>query len=284
MSNYNRVLIPIDLTPGIGPLTPAVRRLIDTNESEITLLHVVESQPWLGRYQPHCEVDDGTRTPGAPPVSRSADFPPHRMGTARGLHLKRDSHRRNGCRPAVRRICADGHKRARTSRRGSVGGSALPGIAGMGDHRTRESGANPAGMLRHRVRWKRGSRFERGGMGSGANGGAAENRVRAANSMAPGRPYFGSRPAGNGKLRCFVRGSRVCATVGRPVPPCKWVSGCRFRCSAVPYGCTARDCSVTGGSREALLAAESECPVLYVGPGNRSRAERPAVFAAGRSA
>jgi hypothetical protein len=41
---------------------------------------------------------------------------------------------------------------------------------------------------------------------------------------------------------------------------------------------------VTGGSREALLAAESECPVLYVGPGNRSRAERPAVFAAGRSA
>ena len=42
MSNYNRVLIPIDMTPGIGPLTPAVRRLIDTNESEITLLHVLE--------------------------------------------------------------------------------------------------------------------------------------------------------------------------------------------------------------------------------------------------
>jgi nucleotide-binding universal stress UspA family protein len=41
---------------------------------------------------------------------------------------------------------------------------------------------------------------------------------------------------------------------------------------------------VSGGSREALLAAESECPVLYVGPGKRSRADRPGVFAAGRSA
>ena len=49
MPNYNRVLIPIDLTPRMGGLTPAVRRLIDTSEAEITLLHVVEPQPWLGR-------------------------------------------------------------------------------------------------------------------------------------------------------------------------------------------------------------------------------------------
>jgi hypothetical protein len=32
---------------------------------------------------------------------------------------------------------------------------------------------------------------------------------------------------------------------------------------------------VTGGSREALLAAESECPVLYLGNVGRSRAGRP---------
>ena len=49
MSKYNRVLIPIDLKLGSGGLTPAVRRIVDTREAEITLLHVVESQPWLGR-------------------------------------------------------------------------------------------------------------------------------------------------------------------------------------------------------------------------------------------
>jgi hypothetical protein len=43
---------------------------------------------------------------------------------------------------------------------------------------------------------------------------------------------------------------------------------------------------VTGGSRESVLAAEAECPVLYVGPARRHRAGRPEAlhFAAGRSA
>ena len=46
---------------------------------------------------------------------------------------------------------------------------------------------------------------------------------------------------------------------------------------------------VTGSSHEALLAAESECPVLYVPAAKRARAgrpeaARPTAFAAGRSA
>src|SRR4029434_5117087 len=35
-----------------------------------------------GPLSTHGQIDDGTRTPGPSPVSRSADFPPHRMGTA----------------------------------------------------------------------------------------------------------------------------------------------------------------------------------------------------------
>jgi len=49
MTNYKRVLIPMNLALGNGVLTPAVRRLIAIQDAEITLLHVVESQPWLGR-------------------------------------------------------------------------------------------------------------------------------------------------------------------------------------------------------------------------------------------
>ena len=49
MSNYRRVLIPIDLSLGGQLLAPSVRRIVDTKDAEITLLHVVESQPWMGR-------------------------------------------------------------------------------------------------------------------------------------------------------------------------------------------------------------------------------------------
>ena len=49
MSDYRRVLIPVDLAQGRQIMAPAVRRIIDTNDAEITMLHVVEAQPWLGR-------------------------------------------------------------------------------------------------------------------------------------------------------------------------------------------------------------------------------------------
>jgi nucleotide-binding universal stress UspA family protein len=49
MSKYNRVLIPIDLSLGRGALSPAVQQIVDASEAEITLLHVVDSQPRLGR-------------------------------------------------------------------------------------------------------------------------------------------------------------------------------------------------------------------------------------------
>ena len=53
MSEYRRVLIPIDLTPRIHMLAPAVRRMIDTSHAEIILLHVVRAQPQRGRAG-HC--------------------------------------------------------------------------------------------------------------------------------------------------------------------------------------------------------------------------------------
>jgi nucleotide-binding universal stress UspA family protein len=49
VSKYRRVLIPIDLAPGRQLNAPAVRRIVDISDAEITLLHVVESQPWMGR-------------------------------------------------------------------------------------------------------------------------------------------------------------------------------------------------------------------------------------------
>jgi nucleotide-binding universal stress UspA family protein len=49
MSEYRRVLVAIDPTPGRQLTAPFVRRLIDTCDAEITMLHVVESQPWVGR-------------------------------------------------------------------------------------------------------------------------------------------------------------------------------------------------------------------------------------------
>ena len=49
MSDYRRVLVAIDPAPGRQLTAPAVRRLIDTCDAEITMLHVVESQPWVGR-------------------------------------------------------------------------------------------------------------------------------------------------------------------------------------------------------------------------------------------
>lgn len=49
MSIYRRVLIPVDLKPGRQMMAPAVRRIVDTRDAEITFLHVVESQPWVGR-------------------------------------------------------------------------------------------------------------------------------------------------------------------------------------------------------------------------------------------
>jgi nucleotide-binding universal stress UspA family protein len=49
MSKYNRVLIPIDLSLGRGALSPAVQQIVDTSDAEITLLHVVDSQFRLER-------------------------------------------------------------------------------------------------------------------------------------------------------------------------------------------------------------------------------------------
>jgi nucleotide-binding universal stress UspA family protein len=49
MSEYRRILISIDPAHAQRPVAPALRRLVDFNHAEITLLHVVEAQPWVGR-------------------------------------------------------------------------------------------------------------------------------------------------------------------------------------------------------------------------------------------
>ena len=192
MSNYNRVLIPIDLTPGVGPLTPAVRRLIDTNESEITLLHVVESQPWLGRNshtvrlmtelellahrqfrgarisrriewgRPADCILNVIRTAGMDAVLLSAGYAP--MGT-------------NALGPVVTEVLAE---------------APCPVLLEWAITAPVNRARTQPVCCASRVRRKRGSRIERGGVGGRANGGATENRVCAPARWLPAGPALGA--------------------------------------------------------------------------------------------
>ena len=80
MSNYNRVLIPIDLTLGTGALSPAVQQIVDTSEAEITLLHVVDSQSRLGTKRPHHAPDDRNSNSSATGNSAGRGFPAESNG------------------------------------------------------------------------------------------------------------------------------------------------------------------------------------------------------------
>jgi nucleotide-binding universal stress UspA family protein len=280
MSNYNRVLIPIDLTPGIGPLTPAVRRLIDTNESEITLLHVVESQPWLGRYQhtarlmtelellahrqfrgarisrriewgrPADCILNVIRSAGMDAVLLSAAYAP--MGTSPLGPVVTEVLAEAPCPVLLEWAITAPVNRARTQ-------PVCCAIAFDGSEATVLSEAVWAAE-RMEAPLKIVCALEVDG-------------TRAALLWEPS-----SREREIALLRSRIEGLRdrlapgSAVQVGVGLPVSVFSRAIRLHGAGL---------LVTGGSREALLAAESECPVLYVGPGNRSRAERPAVFGAG---
>ena len=49
MSTIQRVLFAVDFSPGCQALVPTVRRMIESWQTEVTLLHVIEAKQWLGR-------------------------------------------------------------------------------------------------------------------------------------------------------------------------------------------------------------------------------------------
>ncbi|GEM_PF-3540581 len=55
MSTIHRVLFPIDFSLGSQALVPTVRRMLEFWHAEVTLLHVIETRHWLG---PKHEMDD----------------------------------------------------------------------------------------------------------------------------------------------------------------------------------------------------------------------------------
>jgi nucleotide-binding universal stress UspA family protein len=277
------VLIPIDLTPGVGPLTPAVRRLIDTNESEITLLHVVESQPWLGRNSHTVRL------------MTELELLAHRQ--FRGARISR---RIEWGRPAdciLNVIRAAGMDAALLS-----AGHAPMGKSALGPVVTEVLAEAPCPVL---MEWAVTAPVNRARTQpvccavafDGSEEAVLREAVWAAEQMeaplkivcalAPdvSRPALLWEPSVRDREIALLRsrietlrdrwapGSAVQVSVGLPVSV--------FSRAIRVHGA---GLLVTGGSREALLAAESECPVLYVGPGKRSRAERLAVFAAGRTA
>ena len=73
MSGIQRVLFPIDFSSDCESLVPTVRRMIETWDAEVTLLHIAESRRWLrrkpdfGRLMTQMReiAEDGLRAPHA---------------------------------------------------------------------------------------------------------------------------------------------------------------------------------------------------------------------------
>jgi nucleotide-binding universal stress UspA family protein len=283
MSNYNRVLIPIDLTPGIGPLTPAVRRLIDTNDSEITLLHVVESQPWLGRYKhtarlmtelellahrqfrgarisrriewgrPADCVLNVIRTAGMDAVLLSAGYAP--MGTSALGPVVTEVLAEAPCPVLLEWAITAPVNRAR----------AQPVCCAIAFDGSEETVLSEAAWAAERME--------------------APLKIVCALELDGSRAALLWEPSSREREIALLR-SRIESVRDRWAPGSAVQVGVGLPVSVFSRAIRLHGAGllVTGGSREVLLAAESECPVLYVGPGKCSRAERPAVFAAGRTA
>lgn len=61
MSTIRRVLFPVDFSLSCQALVPTVRRMVDSWRAEITLLHVIETRLWLGEKQELGNVIDRMR-------------------------------------------------------------------------------------------------------------------------------------------------------------------------------------------------------------------------------
>lgn len=62
MSMIRRVLFPVDFSPGSQALVPTVRRMIESWRAEVTLLHVIEPRHWPGQRQELSHLMDQLRT------------------------------------------------------------------------------------------------------------------------------------------------------------------------------------------------------------------------------
>jgi nucleotide-binding universal stress UspA family protein len=51
MSSIHRVLFPVDFSPACQSLLPTIRRMIEYWHAEVTLLHVIEARAWAGQRQ-----------------------------------------------------------------------------------------------------------------------------------------------------------------------------------------------------------------------------------------
>ena len=271
MSKYNRVLIPIDLTLGRGALSPAVQQIVDNSDAEITLLHVVDSQSRLGRNNRTLHLMTELELFG------------HRQFRRAQISRRIEWGRPVDCiLNAIRAVRAD--VVLMSAGPAPLAGNALSPV--VTDVLTEAAcpvllewpvtapvnhARDPPRVLRRRIRSRRGSRPARSRLGGGAHAGAAEIGLRARTRR---RQHVAALGSGRTRPRNCPRHVRVwktCAIAGRPVPKCTSAWGCRSRYSAGPSGPHRAALLVTGSSHEALLAAESECPVLYVPSARRMR-------------
>jgi len=276
MSEYRRVLIPIDLTPGIQMLAPAVRGLIDIGDAEITLLHVVDAQPQRRR------AGQGLR------LMTEMELFAHRQ--FRGARISR---RIEWGRPAdciLNAIRTDAPDAVLlTAGQSSPGGNALGPIAAEV-----LAQANCPVLLEWAVSGPVNSARTQPVCCAleldGTDGSVLTEAVWAAaqigvplklvHAMAPVR---GRKPAAAlSRMEAvrdrYARGAAVQVDVG--IPAAVINRAIRWHGAGL---------LVSGGSRETLLSAESQCPVLYVGHGAQTRAGRPVrvgelELTAGRSA
>jgi nucleotide-binding universal stress UspA family protein len=283
MPNYNRVLIPIDLTPRMGRLTPAVQRLIDTSEAEITLLHVVEPQPWLSRNGHAARL-----------MSELELFAQRQF---RGARIAR---RIEWGRPAdcILSVIRAGRMDAMLMSAGTSpeGGSALGPVAAevlaeapcpvllewdvtppVNRARTHpvccaiEFDGSEEAVLREAA-WAAAK---------------MEAPLKVMGSLLPSSPRSAMLwNRDERELEVAIAESRIQSLCDRWAPEAKVKVG--LGPPAAVYSRAIRlhgaGLMVAGGSRENLLAAESACPVLYVGPARRSKAERSMEFAVARGA
>jgi nucleotide-binding universal stress UspA family protein len=288
MSKYNRVLIPIDLTLGRGVLSPAVQQIVDNSEADITLLHVVDSQSLLGR-------NDRTLR-----LMTELELFGHRQ-----FHKARISRRVEWGRPAdcilnaIRAVRAD--VVLMSAGPAPLAGNALSPVAAE----VLAEAACPVLLEWPLIAPVNQARthpvccaieFDRGEEAVIREAGWAAARMDASlkliYALVPGgdkTPVLWD-PAERDREIARIR-SRMEGLRDQWAPDAEVHVGVGLPVSVFSRAIRAHRASllVTGSSHEALLAAESECPVLYVPAARRMRAgypqaARPAAFAAGKTA
>jgi nucleotide-binding universal stress UspA family protein len=288
MSKYNRVLIPIDLTLGRGALSPAVQQILDTSDAEITLLHVVDSQPHLGR-------NDRTMR-----LMTELELFGHRQFRRAQIVRRIEWGRQADCiLNAIRAVRAD--VVLMSAGPAPVDGNALSPVAAE----VLVEAACPVLLewavtapMNHARTHPVCCAIE---FDQGEEAVAREAAWAAARMNAPLKLVYALVPGGAnmpllwdpaGRDREIARlRSRMEALRDRLAPGADVHVGVGLPVSVFSRAIRAHHAAllVTGSSHEALLAAESECPVLYVPASRRMRAGRPeaawpAAYAAGRSA